>query len=145
MPPSQLAHRSVNNAWLIFHSPATINITEYPENYQRLYGVQEAMFTISFTGRESQGLDVSWFKNGVELFDADDYSIITAFSEELQRGNTSIHFPQMRRSDGGVYRVLVITDFGEKAIDQDSRRDEQSFQVDVIGKTDSPRVAINLN
>ena len=145
MPSSQLAHRSVNNAWFIFHSAAPININDYPENYQGLYGVQEAMFTVSFTGRESQGLDVSWFKNGVQLSDSDDYSITTAFSEELRRGNTSIHFPQMRRSDGGVYRVLVSTDFGEKVIGQDSRRDDQSFQVDVIGKTDSPRIAIDLN
>jgi hypothetical protein len=129
---SLISHDSSTQVPIILHVFTPININDYPENYQTLYGVQEAMFTVSFTGRESQGLDVSWFKNGVQLSDSDDYSITTAFSEELRRGNTSIHFPQMRRSDGGVYRVLVSTDFGEKVIGQDSRRDDQSFQVDVI-------------
>ena len=118
--------------------PAPINITNYPEKYQELFGVQEAMFTVSFTGRQSQGLVVSWFKNGIQLFDSDKRRIVTVFSEEERTGNTSIHFPQMKRDDGAVYRVLVKTEFGGTEIEDGPKRDDESFQVEVVGKTVLP-------
>ena len=103
-------------------------------NYQELVGVQEASFTIDFTGRESQNIDVRWFHNGIILYDTPDHHIITIFSEELMVGNTTIHFPEMDRSNSGVYRVVVSTDFGDDVIDREHRRQEESFQVDITGE-----------
>ena len=87
-----------------------------------------------FTGRQSQGVAVKWFRNGIELFDTAEHSISTAFSETSRTGNTTIHFPEMERRDNGVYRVLVTTDFGQENIDLTYRRDEESFQVRVVGE-----------
>ena len=87
-----------------------------------------------FTGRQSQGLQVKWFRNGIELFSVAERRISTFFSEETRTGNTSISFPQMDRGDKGVYRVLVSTEFGEGHIEQGPRRDDWSFQVVVKGE-----------
>ena len=95
---------------------------------------------MAFTGRESQGLEISWFQNGIEFFDTAEHRITSVFSEETRTGNTSIHFPLIKRSNDGVYRVLVSTEFGEEVIESGPRRADQSFQVEVVGETTDNRV-----
>ena len=89
---------------------------------------------MAFTGRESQGIEVTWFRNGIILYNTSEYQITTTFSEETKTGNTTIHFPEMDRGNEGVFRVVVKTDFGKDNIDLDHRRQEESFQIDVIGR-----------
>ena len=48
-------------------------------------------------------------------------------------GITTIIFPAMARADGGVYRVVVSTEFGTGVIAEELRKQEESFQVDVRG------------
>ena len=109
-------------------------------SYQELQGVQEARFTVAFTGRESQNIAVMWFRDGVTLHDTPEHQITTVFSEELMNGSTTIYFPEMDRGNGGMYRVVARTDFGEDVIDIAHRRQEQSFQVEVRGRQKSPLV-----
>ena len=113
---------------------APINITRSPPNYEELMGVQERRFTVFFTGRQSQNIAVWWYRNGVELHNTQQQQISTAFSEEDMTGNTTIYFPEMRRSHSGVYRVVVSTDFAEGEIERELRRQDVSFQVDVRGQ-----------
>ena len=128
--PHFLVHTS-----LFLCSTAAVNVTRYPDKYQELEGVQETTkFTVSFTGRQSQGVGVRWFKNGIELFNSAQYTISTSFFEETRTGNTSILFPDMDRGDSGVYRVLVSTSFAEEEIPPSQRRDEESFQIEILGE-----------
>ena len=91
------------------------------------------MFSVRFTGRQSQGLQVKWFRNGIELFSAAECRISTFFSEETRMKNSPISFPQMNTGDRGMYRVLVSTEFGEGHIDH-GPGSEWIFQVVVKGE-----------
>ena len=69
---------------------------------------------------------------------------MTSFSNESLTGTATIKFDQIARRDGGVYRVVMKTDFGEEVIDVDLRRKEYSFQVDVRGKYHHHRPTCHL-
>lgn len=93
--------------------------------------MEEREFSVTFTGRESQGIAVWWYRQGVGLQSTPQQQITTTFSEEEETGRTTIHFPEMTRSDRGVFRVVVSTDFAEEEIDRELRRQEVSFQIEL--------------
>ena len=127
-----------DNDMYSLHPAAPINITGSPVNYQELVGVQEASFTVSFMGRESQDIATMWFRNGVILRNTTEHRIMTTFNKESLTGSTTIHFPQMDRGDGGVYRVVISTNFGGDMIAASHKRREDSFQVYVRGEQGKP-------
>ena len=124
--------------------PAPIVITEHPPVYQKLTGVQRANFSVTFTGREAQGIETMWYHNGVILNDKQ-HQLVTSFSSESLTGMATIKFDQMARGDRGVYRVVVETDFGAEVIDVSLRKKEYSFQVDVRGKYHHHRPTCHLS
>ena len=97
-------------------------------------GIQPRNFSITFTGRQSQNIVVTWNHGGVILHDTAEHRLITTFSEETMTGTTSVNLPEMTRADGGTYRVVVNTDFGGEEIEGSLKRKVVSFQVEVRGE-----------
>lgn len=96
--------------------------------------MQPANFSIAFTGRQSQNILIMWYRNGVALYHTNQHQLIATFSDESMTGTATIQFPEMSRVNGGVYRVVVSTDFGANVIPENLRRQEVSFQVEMRGE-----------
>ena len=91
-----------------------------------------ANFTVTFRARRTQNITTVWFRDGKLLQSTADAQLVTSFTGEME-GAASVIFPAMSRSDSGVYRVVVATEFGAAVLDSTIRKQEASFQVDVEG------------
>lgn len=90
---------------------------------------------MEFTGRESHHLQIQWSKNGRTLEDGDP-RVRNSLDEVLASGSTVLSLSPARRSDSGVYHVVISSQVGvvEGEPPAFTSQAEASFQIDVTGK-----------
>jgi len=98
--------------------------------YHRLNQNRPVSLSISFTGRVSHNLMVTWYHDNQALPTLDPR--ITTVQSDTDPSTSTLTFSLAQRSDGGVYRVEVVTMVGQNL----PRRVEQTFQLDVTSKFD---------
>ena len=98
--------------------------------YHSLNHNRPVSLAVSFTGRVSHNLMVTWYHNNQALPTPDPR--INTVLLESDPSSSTLAFPMVRRSDRGVYRVEVVTMVEENP----ARRLEQTFQLDITSKFD---------
>lgn len=102
--------------------------------HQNLTMNEPVTFSVDFTGRQSHNFEVRWSKDGEAFQDGDD-RIHNSFDSSLSRGSTNLRFPMARRTDAGLYHVIISSQVGaEGETPAFSSQQEVSFQLDVTGK-----------
>lgn len=101
--------------------------------HQNLTRNQPVTFAVDFKGRKSHDLMITWYHSGLAL--SDDSRIYNTFDTDLGTGRSEFRLPLARRTDAGLYRVLISSVVGG---DQEpptfSSQGEATFQVDIAGK-----------
>ncbi len=99
--------------------------------YQVLTMNQPVAFSVNFTGRQSHDLTVRWSKDGQPVEDG----VHNSFDDALAIGRTVLSLPQARRSDAGVYHVIISSQVGEEGEPPAfSSQQQASFQINITGK-----------
>lgn len=111
---------------------APIQVLDTSRVHHNLTSNREVRLTVDFIGRETHNLTISWFHNSLALA-ATDPRIINTFDAALGRGRTELRFPETRRSDIGLYRVVLHSQLGT-GTEQFSSQQEVTFQIDITGR-----------
>lgn len=115
-----------------FFTLVPINITAKPPPSQTIEGIQNADFSVTFTGRPTQNITTTWYHEA-NLFESnEDIQLETTFPDS-RHGVASIIFPAIARGHSGVYRVEIETEFGAEVISLEHRMQVVAFQLDVEG------------
>lgn len=96
------------------------------------YGNEPATFTASFVSSSETHTSVSWLKDDSALSGGGSV-VVTAFVGGDITRNTSLGFSQLRRTDAGLYTVLVNNSL--PGIPLDRREATANFTVRVHGKS----------
>lgn len=113
-----------------------IQITSSPPGETNIYnetGTQRT-FSVDFTGRVEQELQITWEKDGRPL--PADYQVTTTYNgfNSPPTGRTSLSFSTIQRKDSGVYRVVFNSTLGAESLPSHLLTDKASFQVNVEGE-----------
>lgn len=108
-----------------------VEIFTKPQSYEELVGNPPHTFTIDFSGRQAQNMTIDWYKDGVPI---DSSQVVTTYSPSQLSGTTELQFSNVRRSDRGVYRVVIRSEVGSGVFPREQTEEEISFQLDVQSK-----------
>lgn len=99
--------------------------------HQNLTSNEPVTFAVEFRGRQTHDLTIAWFHDGVPI-PFTDTRIHDSFDSSLASGRTELRLPLARRSDVGLYRVVISSEVGVPPVF--SSQQEVTFQIDVTGK-----------
>ncbi len=86
-------------------------------------------FTVGFSGRMEQGMNVTWTKNSLPI---PPEKVETQFLNATM-GQSVLTFDPILRADSGVYRVVVRSTLGDGVLAAALLTGEVHFQLDIVG------------
>ena len=89
---------------------------------------------VDFVGREAHALVITWYHNAQQISYTDS-RIVNTFESASAEGRTEFRLPEARRTDAGLYRVVITSAVGLPGQPLVfSSQQETTFQIDVTGE-----------
>ena len=120
-------HNYAKDNYCSFPVPPAILIK--PNEYIHLLGNRPVRFPINFQSRFQSETVIVWYKNQNSAVHKE--YIRTEYTDE-PNATTELNFANLRRSDAGLYTVVIQNTFSE--LSPDLRKVQTSFRLDVTGQ-----------